>query len=201
LEHEVHYSTHNSLRMNSTLTRMNSVHLDPSWLPFKFYLFVYTRTFQLVSVLRFSEQVLYVISLCLIHATCHTNCRRSGFMSLIIRCTNYEAPFFFFFISLRSNYTPYSSLFQTPLFRTPLRFKVIFFWEFTHLMLPHHSRISRRVLSPCSKGFILHKSRACSPPHPTPSRGILLFSNSTHCCIQNSRCWTTFSVRSICFTH
>jgi hypothetical protein len=155
-----------------------------------------------VSVLRFSEQVLHVISLCLIHATCHTNCRRSGFMSLIIRHTNYEAPFFRNFISLRSNYTLYISLFQTPqtpLFRTPLRFKVIFFCEITHLMLPHHSRISRGELSPCSKCFILHKIRACSPS--PPSRGILLFSNNTNCCVQNSRCWTTFSVSSICFTH
>ena len=180
MEHEVHYSTHNSLRINSKLTRVNSVHLDLSWLPFKYYLFIYSRAFQLISVLRLSEHVLYVISLCLIHATCHTNYRRSGFMSLIKRYTNYEAPFFRNFISLRSNYTLYISLFQTlqtpqtpqtlqtPLFRTLLRFKVIFFCELTHLMLPHNSRISWCVLSPCSKGFILQKSRACSPSPPTP---------------------------------
>jgi len=57
-------------------------------------LVLYSWALQVVPVLRFPEHVLYVISLCLTHATCHTNCRRSGFLSLIIRYTNYEAPFF-----------------------------------------------------------------------------------------------------------
>jgi hypothetical protein len=161
MEHEVYYSTHKSLRMNSTLTRMNSVHLDLSSHPFKYYIVIHSRPFQVVFVFRFSEHVMYVISPCLIHATCHTNCRRSGFMSLIIRYTNYEAPFFRNFISLRSNYTTYISLFQkpqTPLLRTTVRFKVIFFCELTHWMLPHYSRISWCVLSLCSKCFILRKN-------------------------------------------
>jgi hypothetical protein len=72
MEYEDPYSTNNSLRMNSTLTRMVSVQIHLSWHPFKYYtrIFIYSWAFQVVSVLLFSEHVLYIISLCsyMLHA-------------------------------------------------------------------------------------------------------------------------------------
>jgi hypothetical protein len=205
MEHEFHYVTHNSLRMNSTLTQMNSIHLNLSWDPFHYYFAVFPWAFQVVSVFRFSEHAVYVISLCLMPATCHTNCRRSGFMSLIIRYTNYEAPFCSNFNSLSSIYTPHNSLFQTPqwpLFRTSLRFKVTYFLTRTfNVTSSYQDVIMYHVCClPAQSALSSRKvKRAHLRPPPNPSRGILFCSNSTHCCVHNSRCWTTFSVRSVCF--